>query len=228
VLNLTPGRSARSPTRPTARSSASPTRPCRMTRGTICLKPRHRDRGRARLPGPRRIHQHRRGPDARRRQREHHPGPGPERPGPDGHERGHGGGYADRPRLGQRADASGNAQSVPPQDTVFTQAKVGDLVVSFPAGDTYVSSPPQHAWPGPGPAPQYAQPAGPRHSPTGQYWPRWTLHSKAARYCKPNEEWPFSGELAFCVAVTSRAISGSRRKGRGLMRTGARGRELVY
>ena len=30
---------------------------------------------------------------------------------------------------------------MPPQDTVFTQATQGDLVVSIPAGDTYVSPP---------------------------------------------------------------------------------------
>ena len=42
---------------------------------------------------------------------------------------------------GSGPDASGNAQSVAPWDTVFTQATEGDLVVSIPAGDTYVSPP---------------------------------------------------------------------------------------
>ena len=43
--------------------------------------------------------------------------------------------------TGSGKDASGNAQSVQPQDTVFTQSTMGDLVVSIPAGDVYVSPP---------------------------------------------------------------------------------------
>jgi hypothetical protein len=42
---------------------------------------------------------------------------------------------------GSGVDASGNAQSVPPPNTVFTQATMGDLVVSIPAADTYVLPP---------------------------------------------------------------------------------------
>ncbi|MCW2904458.1 MAG: hypothetical protein JWO67_6723 [Streptosporangiaceae bacterium] len=43
--------------------------------------------------------------------------------------------------TGSGNDASGNAQSVPPQNTVFTMATKGDLVVAVPAGKTYISPP---------------------------------------------------------------------------------------
>lgn len=42
---------------------------------------------------------------------------------------------------GSGPDASGNAQSVTPQNTVFTQATMGDLVFSIPAGETVVCPP---------------------------------------------------------------------------------------
>jgi hypothetical protein len=42
---------------------------------------------------------------------------------------------------GSGVDASGNAQSTPPWETVFAQATRGDLVVTLAASDTYVSPP---------------------------------------------------------------------------------------
>lgn len=42
---------------------------------------------------------------------------------------------------GSGNDASGNAQSVPPQETVFTQSTRGDLVATVAASTTYVVPP---------------------------------------------------------------------------------------
>jgi hypothetical protein len=42
---------------------------------------------------------------------------------------------------GSGNDAAGNAQSVPPQETVFAQATRGDLVVSIPAAQTWTAPP---------------------------------------------------------------------------------------